>query len=329
MSEADPADKAKPGAFGTGEPDKEGDPESSSGAQLWRDAIATLRKRVDLTAKTLGGVGMTAASAVGIAKIGDLFPIPPGCASHVWFGLAIVGFVALAGAILIVTYRLWSVNKPVLMRSSLEAMRDPAVGGGEEISEKEEKEVRVIYQETARLNGAPSLRAYEAHHRRLLRIAERTADHDKRAKHESAAKKIAADIQATLLLAALVVIRRRTSNAVRGFGSIVAYGLLVGGIVLFALGTDYVSSERSEQITIAKNCADARTAGATSTTLPAICGDDPSADETAETSAAEERTKAANALGEQFLACRALIRTGNAPSGSCRAIARAMSSLAK
>lgn len=44
---------------------------------------------------------------------------------------------------------------------------------------------------------------------------------------------------------------------------------------LFALGTDYVSSERAEQVAIAKSCADARKAGATTATLPAVCGVDP------------------------------------------------------
>jgi hypothetical protein len=47
------------------------------------------------------------ASAVGIAKIGDLFPIPPGRSSWLWFWIAIASFIAIASAILIVTYRLW------------------------------------------------------------------------------------------------------------------------------------------------------------------------------------------------------------------------------
>jgi hypothetical protein len=329
-------DKAKPA---------EGEGDGAGGASNGKDpsaeldeAIAKLRGRVDVTAKAVGGLGMTAASAVGLAKIGDLFPISPGDefhiwfvetnAAHLWFSAAIAGFVALAAAVLIVTFRLWSVNKPVLMRSSISSMRNANVGDGEELSPQEEKEVKVVYAEAARLNGVPSLRAYEARYQRLLRLAERTADADRKAKLESEAKQIAEGINTTLGLAALVVIRRRASNAVRGFGSLVAYSLLVSGIVLFALGTDYVSSERTEQITIAKNCADAREAGADAATLPEICGPDPAGEESDKTSAAEEQAKAATALGEPLQQCLALVSSGDALPGACRPIAQAMSALA-
>lgn len=321
MTEPKPADNAS-----SGESDATNNV-GSSNEQLWRAAADKLRTRVDFTAKALGGVGMTAASAVGIAKIGDLFPVPHQISSWIWFGFAIVGFVALAGAILIVTFRLWSVNKPLIMRADLDAMGNRNEGGGEEISAKEEKEVRVVYQETARLNGVRSLRAYEARSHRLLRIAARTADESDRKELEAQAQQISADIQETFARAALVVIRRRTSNAVRGGQSIAAYALLVVGILLFALGTDYVSSERSEQITIAKNCADAREAGADADTLPEICGPDPPAKELGKTSAAEEQAKAATDLGKRLEQCLALIGTGDEPAGSCDRIAQAMSAL--
>ena len=62
------------------------------------------------------------------------------------------------------TYRLWRVNERIVLRSSVSAM-------GKDLRDEDEKDiVWKIYNEVARLNRMPSLRAYEARAHRLLRI---------------------------------------------------------------------------------------------------------------------------------------------------------------
>lgn len=290
--------------------------------ERWREAAEKLRGRVDLTAKAVGGIGTTAATAIGISKIGDLFPLTPGARSWLAFFVAIAGFVALSLAIAIVTYRLWSVNQPIFMRTDPDAMKDQG-----DVDERERDAIRVVYEETADLNRAESLRSYEARAHRLRRVAERTRDDDERARVDAKADQIAADIQATFARAALRVIRRRTTNAVRGAGSVFAYLLFVAGLLSFAVGTDYIASERTDQVTIAKSCEDARNVGADSATLPAICGADARAEQPEPTSAAQQRANAAAALNEPLRRCLALVAAGRLPSGSCDPIAGAARAL--
>ena len=293
--------------------------ESDTGAQRWRDAADKLRGRVDLAAKALGGVGTTALTAVGLARIGDLFPVPPGLAPAIWFTLALIGFAGLAAAVFLVTRRLWSVHKPIFMRTDPDAMRMQ-----EDLDDGELHQVRLVYQEAADLNDVPSLRAYEARGHRLTRIAARTADEAERQRLEKLTASIHTDIQAVFARAALRVIRKRTTAAVLGHGTKTTFLLFVAGIFLFALGTDYVVSERSERVTIAKSCAEARSAGALE--LPAICGEPPG-DEPQETSPTQERAIAAGALQEPLQRCLGIVDAGDAPAGSCDPIAEAISSL--
>jgi hypothetical protein len=247
-----------------------GKPEDSAARQelkeqrdTLRGAIDTLRTRVDLTAKALAAVGTTAVTAVGLARIGDLFPAV-GWKSWTWFTLAIVGFLGLAVAVGYFIYRLWSVHQPLFMRADERAM----VAQGD-ITAAEKEDVRAVYRRTAELNRAPSLRAYEARADRLERIAEQTPPGERRDELLEDADRIRGEIEVTLARAALRILRRRTTKAVTDRRAAVAAALFVLGLLLFALGTDYVSSQRTDEVTVAKSCADARKAGAT--TLPPIC----------------------------------------------------------
>jgi hypothetical protein len=289
--------------------------------QLYRATAEKLRSRVDLSAKALGGLGTSALTAVGIARIGDLFPVPDTTRSWIAFGFAIAGFSVLALGLLIFTYRLWSVNEPIFMRTDDEAMRDM-----NDIDEKEQDQVERVYQRTADANHAPTLRAYEARAERLYRIAGRTADAERRKELRESADRITAEIKLTLARAALRILRRRTSNAVRGHGSVALYVFVAAGILGFALGTDYVSSERSEQVKIAKACADARTAGADAT-LPEICGPAGKEEAAAANSPAQEQADAIVALAEARQRCLALIKEGSTDTASCDAIDQAMRTL--
>jgi hypothetical protein len=313
---------AAAGAESSEKKDTETTPAVRPGTQRTLEAIDTVRKRTDLTAKALGGLGTTAVTAVGIARIGDLFPVPPNARSWIWFLLALVGFAAVASAVLIVTYRLWLVHQPIFMRTDPETMH--ALG---DIDAAELEMVRAIYDESADLNRVYSLAAYEASAHRLTRVAARTRDDGERERLKEMIAEINGDIAAVQTRAALWLLRQRSSKAIRAKGAVGAYALLVGGILVFALGTDYVSSERTERVTIAKSCADARKAGARPDIVPDICGADPKVSPPAQSSPAQERGTAAGALVAPLSACLERVDAGRAPPGSCDPIVDAIAAL--
>src|SRR3954451_6679213 len=77
----------------------------------------TLRGRVDTAAKTFGGLATTALTAAGIAKISDVFPVPPGPRAHSALAATVVGFAFMAVGVLWFTARLWKVNQPMFLRT--------------------------------------------------------------------------------------------------------------------------------------------------------------------------------------------------------------------
>jgi hypothetical protein len=278
------------------------------------------RERFDLSAKASAALGATAAGAVGLARIGDLFPLPPGQVSALWFGLAILGFAGMTASLFAFTFRLWSVNKPIIMRTDIESMTD--------LDERERREVKHVYDEMAELNNVASLEAYASRGRRFRRLAETASDPAKRKGLEDKAAEVEGEVDLTLARGALRVLRRRSSNAIRGLGSIVALATLVASVVVFALGTDYVSSERTEDVAIGKSCADARKAGAKVDTLPAICREDPpkKASAVEESSPSEETAKAAEALTLSLQQCLGTLEQDE-PTTPCEPIVKSLQTL--
>jgi hypothetical protein len=229
----------------------------------YREATDKIRARADLSAKTLGGLATSALTAVGIAKFADVFPFPNGFWAWIWLVLVIVGFLSMAAVIAFFTYRLWRINRPIVMAS------DPKLI--EELDEKEELALaEKVYQRAANLNGVPSLRAYEARAHRLERIAERAPEQPAKRLTERASQ-IRVGVQATQARAGLVIVRRRAARAIYGSWSIAAYVVFALSVLVFAIGTDYLASKRTDEVALAKSCGEAHTAGAT--TLPNMCDD--------------------------------------------------------
>src|SRR4051812_14071538 len=117
----------------------------------------TLRGRVDTAAKLFGALATTAVTAAGIAKISDVFPLPPGSTADWALAATIVGFAFMAIGVLWFTARLWKVNQPVFLRTDARAME-----ADRDIDGDERKEVEAVYQRAARLNGLWTLAGYEA-----------------------------------------------------------------------------------------------------------------------------------------------------------------------
>lgn len=226
-----------------------------------RDFIDKMRGRVDVTGKLLGAIGTTAATTFGIAKLGDVLPAPAG---DWWIAvLAVVALVAGIVGVLLVATRLSGVSRPLLMRADLDAMHADG-----ELSERELKLVRPLYERTARLNGTRSLSAYAWRAGSFRRVAERTGDPAERTRRDGLAAGVESDVELTFGRAALLVVRDRSTRAVTGAGAWVAYLLVAGGLIGFTVAADALVAARDQParpdlIGIARQCGEARRAGAT------------------------------------------------------------------
>jgi hypothetical protein len=246
------------------------DPISSIEAQakLYSDATDQVRKRADLTAKALGGIGTTALTAVGLSKFSDIYPWPPGQA--VALVAVIAGFAAMAVVVILFTTRLWSANSPIFMTLDLSEMDQSG-----DLAPRETSRVQRVYDAMAARNNVKSPRVYEARASALQRIAMATEDAERRAELAQQALLMQAEVRATLARAAVNVVRQRAKDAVIGKTPYLLYATFFIGLFAFGVGSDRLDSERSAKITTAKNCADALKAVGARTDLtgviPKIC----------------------------------------------------------
>lgn len=333
-TEPPPAAPAKDGAAAAPPPETKDtpptpptSPAAGAGAR-YQEIIDKLRGRVDVTGKALGALGTTAATAVGLAKIGDLFPIDNELCNRVWLGAALAGFFTAAISVLYLATRLSGVSRPVFMRTDVDDMERTG-----DVEPDEKAGVRSIFERWAHLNGVNSLAAYEAQGVRIRRSARWTSDDAERKRREDLASEIESDIRSAFGLAALRIVRHRTAHAVTGKGAWAAYVCFVLGVIAFALGTDYVSSERTERVAIAKSCGEARKAGATGAELPPVCSDDgrPKAAKPAaqKPSAAQQRRALAPGLVTSLRDCEAAVAAGPLTADACEPIRAAAASSLK
>jgi hypothetical protein len=161
-------------------------------------------------------------------------------------------------------YRLWHVSERIVLRSDADRMN--------ELDGSEKETVREVYAETARLNRAPSLAALEARAHRLYRIADRTVDDEVTKRLIERANEAADDVRSVETRAGMIVVRRRASQAIRGWPAIVAFALLALAIVGFGVSADRLDSERTQLTKIVKDCAEAKKAAQIGVRpLPPIC----------------------------------------------------------
>lgn len=152
-----------------------------------------------------------------------------------------------------------------------------------ELDDAEEYEIfRSVYQDNAKLNGAPSLRAYEVRARRFTRIAEHFDDPKKTELRDRAAI-IHADIRATQARARSIVVRRRAAKAFSGWHALRLYTVAAICLVGFGWSTDYLDYQHSGSIATVKSCSEAIKATkdakeeALKTRLPSRCKPTPPA----------------------------------------------------
>lgn len=211
----------------------------------FQDVADTIRTRSETTAKVIAGLGTTAIGALGITKFADVFPVEnqPG-----WGWLLVSGFALMALSVGIISLFFWNVNRPVFTTSSIATMSD--------LSKEEMLDVQRVYEDTARLNAAPSLQAYEARAYRRERIADKSPPDSSEAKRlVEQAGVIRAEVKAAQARAAAIVVRRRARNAVVSRVSIVLVVLFAVGFGVAGVTSDALDSERNATAR-AKVCAE-------------------------------------------------------------------------
>lgn len=285
----------------------------------FRDASDKLRSRADLTAKAIGGIGSTVLAAVGISKLGDLFPFPEDDrGAIVAAALLILSFGAMASVVAFFTVRLWRLNEPIVLSSDPTEMSD--LRGQSEIDEVEK-----IYKQTADLNRVPSLTAYVDRAHRLERMAERTDDETAK-RYRTESEQIVNEVLATEARGGLVVIRRRSSNVIRDKWAFLFFAMFVIAVLVFAASADALDGKRAGEITVAKSCADAKEAGALD--WPEICDQYliPKGDSSAEVPAtpAQEADQTLESVAAAYVRCRAAARSQHPGSEECEPIRRAL-----
>jgi hypothetical protein len=290
------------------------------GTEDVRDLADQLRGRVDIFGKALGGVATVGVTAVGLAKIGDLFPVE---GQWWWFGLAIAGFVSGAVAVVWIVTRLTKVSRPIYVRTDLDAMR-----AAREIDDDEHGLITPLFTETARLAGYKNLETYEERERALRRVSRWTGDSEVCQARAKLAEEIRQAVEHTRVRALLILVRRRATEAMTGFRSWVAYLLFIAGLVVFALGTDKITSEREDGIAIAKSCGEAREAGATAEELEGTACSGESADEDQpEQTGGQVRLSLAESALAALQTCGSAVTSGILGSADCAPLRRAAEEL--
>jgi hypothetical protein len=274
----------------------------------------TLRHRGDLTAKALAAGGSALVTAVGIAKFSDLFPWPPEDAEAGWVpnfipfvsdappavDVAVVcvigGFLLLAVAVGGIAYRYWNVNRLIPIQSDVARIK---------LKNREKNLVLDLFKQMADLNDVTSLQAYESRAHRYERIA-KWLPADEATSVRAQAEVIQTEVLVTHARAKVRIIRERLERSVRGPGARLLYVLFGVGVLAFGVGADYLASERTDKVAVAKACAEARGLdGFVEGTLPKICGDEPPTDSDDPTTTAEQIAAAANSLGGALATCLA------------------------
>jgi hypothetical protein len=280
-------------------------------AQRFRDAMEAMRSRTDLTAKGLAAVGTAAVGAVGYAAYTDAFPAEGPFLAFVFLFL---GPLLMIVAVLALVVRFNRASESVLTSTDIDHMVTV-----NDLDEQQRRLIEEKYERMASLNEVESLRAYQARSFRLDRIADRLPA-AKADPFRQRADLIQGEVHATQTQVAALIVRSRARNAMTGW-TLAWILVFVGGWYSAALSADALGAERSEEIEIAKACADARTAGATD--LPGICdGQGPAAED--ETTAGETLEDSVVSLTEAWRDCRRAAAKAAEDPSVCLPLERAL-----
>jgi hypothetical protein len=237
-------------------------------AKQFSDEADSLRATTDRAAKALSALATAGLTAVGIAKVGDLYPKPDGgywpTVLFLW-----LGFVLMLIALFAFVVRFWRANRPLAVSTSLVEMwpgtdesgnrKTPDTGwrqrwkvlvGGDLpiIDEEECKEIARIYKDA--IKHAPfaagekdTLKDYEGRADELESDALYTPDSPISLRRMRQVARMRAEIEKAEQRAKLVVIRRRMNHVFNRPAAAILAIIFVVGLVMFAAAADRFDSE--------------------------------------------------------------------------------------
>jgi hypothetical protein len=264
-------------------------------AEEYRAAAETIRSRVDLFGKALAALATLATSVVGLTEVGDLFPVT---GSWFWWWAAVVGvFVAALAAVTIAARLMAAGNPNEVQVDSIETLIQP------------------VFAAAAGRFGFKRIEALQEHERGLRAAAARAVDDDERARRTALAEEIAVEIDTALARAQLLKNREDAASAVSDWKAWLLYAAVLTGLLFFALGTDAVTSNRTDRVAAAKACGEARGAKATPNELgraEGVCdkAPEPPAEAPSPPTQAQARADIAAQLTDVLKACTALVPDG-------------------
>ena len=293
--------------------DTTGTPSGGRTASEYRKTADSLRTRVDVFGKTIAGIATAGTTALGLTKGRELFPSGGETA---WVVIACVALAAAVLAAIGVAARLMKVAGPAFIDDDLE--------NNDDLDQLEKEEVKPVFEGAANRYGYTSIVALRGRERSLRDAASKTLDKDERARRLALADDVKTEIEQALARSQVVVVRRRASNAVTDSLAWALYVVVIAGVILFAAGTDKVSSARpTNRIAEAKACGDARNAGATAKELgdTKLCQAQKkgsAAAEATQPSAEAAKAQVVTKLAAAWEACAAFVGNGAPDCASVR-----------
>lgn len=207
-------------------------------SEHFRELMTLIRGRTDATAKGLAAVGTAAVSAIGYAKLADVFPY-----HGPWYALAglAAGLVAMIVAVVMLVRRFEKLADTVITYSDAERTRTRS-----ELGDPESTTLTREYKEMAKLNGVGSLRAYNARAHRFERIADSSPGTETAAALRARADAIRAEVLATQDRAVVFILRERAKRAFFHKKAIALLVLFLAGWYGTALSADALEAKRAE-----------------------------------------------------------------------------------
>lgn len=234
-------------------------------AKAFSEDADDLRASTDRAAKVLTALASAGLTAVGIAKVGAVYPWP---AHEAWLWIAVIvlfaGFVLMAASVVWFVIRFWKANRPLAMSTDKEGLV-PRYMDSDEF-----EEVERIYEDAIRhapFTKGPKepLAGYEDRADRWEEDALLTPDSPISKRRLAQVARMRAEIERAEQRAKLVVVRRRMNYALTRRITILIAMMFLVGLISFAVAADRLESERARTA-----CIDALK-NSELTELPPIC----------------------------------------------------------
>jgi hypothetical protein len=225
-------------------------------SEQFRELMTLIRGRTDATAKGLAAVGTAAVSAIGYAKLADVFPY-----HGPWYAVAglAVGLVAMVFAVVMFVRRFEKMADTVITYADVERTRTQS-----ELGDSESAVLTREYKEMAKLNGVESLRAYNARAHRFERIADASPAPERASALRARADVIRAEVLATQDRAVVFILRERAKRAFFHKKAIALLAVFLIGWYGTALCADALDAKRTESEAAGRSTSPAAA-------LPLVC----------------------------------------------------------